>query len=120
LTAVEVAANTEDVVDVESESCTTPLAEVEAADTERFAEVEVPAFVIGALTAMIPDEPVGPVDPVGPVAPAGPVAPVTPAGPVGPVGPVAPVGPVGPTIFTPAGHTPADLGPKILLDVVLI
>ena len=46
--------------------------------TPSVALVEVPLFVMGAVTPTTPDEPVAPVAPVDPVDPVAPVAPVVP------------------------------------------
>jgi hypothetical protein len=44
----------------------------------RTAEVDVPEFVIGAVTEITPEGPVAPVGPAGPVGPVAPVVPVEP------------------------------------------
>jgi hypothetical protein len=56
------------------------LAAIERADWSipMFALVEVPLFVIGAVTATTPLGPVAPSNPLLPSAPAGPVSPVSP------------------------------------------
>jgi hypothetical protein len=106
------------------------------------AEVLVPEFVIGAVTATTPDGPIAPVLPVVPVSPFGrtkpsvcdgavPViealadepdvtvpmlrllaGPVAPVSPLAPVGPVAPVAPVSP-LAASSVHFELDAGTSV-------